>query len=376
MRFVLKIRTLGRAPSHLMLLLGLTVLADPVFAQGVDCARLEQQISAASDGGGGRLATAARKQSVELARTAAYARQLGCDRQFSFFGGGPPPQCEALNARIGQMQANLGQLQAGASGGGRADLVARFNAYCRGGQQSAALQPPPRQRGFFESLFGGREEPRPVPQANIPLPDIGPDGAQEGEGDDFNAHGGSQAVCVRTCDGAFFPMNMSARHGQDSLNEMCTALCPNAQAAVYTRNPNSEIKTAVSLDGTPYMDLPNALKFQKSFDAACTCRPPDKTWAEALSGAESALGNQRKGDIMVTPEKSAELSRPKLDGKTRSSLLSTLPAATQSPVAQAAAVDAKPPIDAKGAQPVANSAEDQTGPDGLKRHVRKVGPQL
>ncbi|WP_210253093.1 DUF2865 domain-containing protein [Beijerinckia sp. L45] len=187
------------------------------------------------------------------------------------------------------------------------------------------------------------------------------DGADDGN--DVDAHGGSQAVCVRTCDGGFFPMNMSSHHDQDTLNELCTALCPGTQAAVYTRNPNSEIKTAVSLDGTPYMDLPNALKFQKSFDSACTCQPVGKTWAEALAGAETALGSLRKGDIMVTPEKAAEMSRPKMDTKTRAALIAAPPAAVP---AQTTATDAKP----------VDQGTDVTGPDGVTRHVRTVGPKL
>lgn len=329
-------------------------MSEDALAQSVDCGRLQQQIAAS--GGGNRNAGAVRKQNAELARTAAYARQLGCDRQqFLFFGGGAPPQCDGLNTRIAQLQAGLSQLQAG-GGGGRDDLVARFNAYCRG-----APAQPARQKGFFESLFGGGEDPRAAPPPEAPQ-----DSPREGadDGDDINAHGGSQAVCVRTCDGGFFPMSLSPRHSQESLNEMCSALCPNAQVAVYTRNPNSEIKTAVSIDGTPYMDLPNALKFQKTYDAACTCRPANKTWAEALAGAEDTLGNQRKGDILVTPEKSAELSRPKMDGKTRSSLLAPV---------------APPAQTAVSADPVkSNAVQDQeiTGPDGVKRHVRTVGPKL
>jgi hypothetical protein len=332
-------------------------------AQGVDCARLQREIAYAGNGGGGRFAAAARKQGIEIARTAAYAHQMGCDRQgFGIFGGGPPPQCGAINARVAQMQANLAQLQTGASGqGGRAALIARFNAYCRGGPPPA----PPQERGFFESLFGGPPAPPPPPPpADIPRVTEEPsDGGDGGEGGSSRGHGGSQAVCVRTCDGGFFPLPLSSHHNQDSLNEMCAALCPGTQTAVYTRNPNSEIKTAVSLDGNAYMDLPNALKFQKSFDAACTCRPPGKSWAEALVGAEEVLGHQRKGDIMVTPEKSVELSRPKLDDKTRAALLRGLP-------------DANTPVAAAPAPLGADQTREEAGPDGVTRHVRTVAPQL
>jgi len=250
--------------------------------QGVDCVQLQQQIAQAEHGGGSRYAAAARRQAAELARTQAYAHQLGCDG-FSFFGANP--QCGALNSHIGQMQANLGQLQS-AGGGARGELVARFNAYCRGQPQ------PPRSRGFFESLFGsGQEEPRQGPVPEGP-PGEQPPGATDGG---VGAHGGSQAVCVRSCDGGFFPLGISARRGGESLTEMCQALCPGTETAVFTRSPDSDIKSAVGLDGKPYMDLPNALKFQKNYSSACSCRQPGKSWAETLANAEEVLAIPARG---------------------------------------------------------------------------------
>ena len=248
------------------------------------------------------------------------------------------------------MQANLGQLQAagGGGGGGRADLVARFNAYCRGGQPPAQ----PQQRGFFESLFGGPQQPAP------PLPDMRQDQQQADDEGGPHARGGSQAVCVRTCDGGFFPLGISPRRGEDSLGQMCSALCPGTEAVVFTRSPDADIKTAMGLDGKPYMDLPNALKYSKSVTPECSCKPAGKTWAEALANAEEVLGSEHKGDIMVTPEKSDELSRPKLDAKTRATLLRT-PA-----TAMVLSDDAKAVRDV----PTADQA-------AVKPSVRQVGPE-
>lgn len=318
-----------------------------INAQGVDCERLRAMIAAGGDSGSAR---AARQQAAELARTQGYAHQLGCDQGgFSFFGGGGSnPQCPALNDRIRRMQANLQRLQAG--GGGSSDLVARYNAYCR-------QQQPRRERGFFESLFGSSDDqPAAPPPADVPVDGAPGDG--EGEGQGF--HGGSQAICVRTCDGGFFPMAMSSHHSASSLSEMCTALCPGTEAVVYTRSPDADVKTAVGLDGKPYMDLPNALKYQKTYTPSCSCLPAGKTWAEALANAEEVMGNQRKGDILVTQEKSDELSRPKMDDKTRANLLR----GPQDP--KPTATDT-----AKGPQ-----VKEVVGPDGVKRTVRQVGPQL
>ena len=361
-----------RGPTTVLALVAVLLagVQQTVFAQAqtIDCGRLQAQIAQAGNSPAGtRYAAAAHKQASELARTQGYAHQLGCDRGFSFFGG-TDPQCGGLSQRVAQMQANLGQLQA-ASGGGsgqRADLVARFNAYCRGGQPQPQQQP----RGFFESLFGGSQPERPAP---IPEAPIGPrdDQLVDSESDGINAHGGSQVVCVRTCDGGFFPMGLSGRRGQDNLNEMCTALCPGTEAAVYTRNPDNDIKTAVSLDGKPYMDLPNALKYQKSVADTCSCHPAGKTWAEALSNAE-ALNEAHKGDIVVTQAKSDEMSRPNLDAKTRAALLRKPTTAMVTPE-DAGKIAAS---NAVVAQPQATNAPSAPAPaDAVKSSVRRVGPQ-
>jgi Protein of unknown function (DUF2865) len=350
-----------------------SLFAWPVHAQSPDCDRIRSQIAYIDQNGGasggssraGQYASAAQRQQAELDRTSSYARSLGCDRSgFSFFGNSQPvsPQCNGLNARIQAMQANLGKLQSMAGGtGSRSDLVARYNAYCRN-------QP----RGFFDSLFGTGGGT----QSDVPL-DTPPE-------DDQTPRGGSQAICVRRCDGGFFPLNYSARTGNlDTLGELCTALCPNAEVSLYTRNPDNDVGTAVGADGTAYRDLQNAFKFQKTFDSSCTCKAKGESWVQALSqsDAERVLGQERKGDIIVTPEKSLELSRPKMDPLLRAKLLAADPTPfvpARSPAAQAVAPAANSP--APSFTPTNAAAADQagtqevTGPDGVKRRVRIVGP--
>ena len=290
-------------------------------------------------------------------------RQYGCDSGgFNFFGGGNP-QCGGLSQRLQGLQAGMAQLQAG-GGGSRGDLVARYNAYCRGGQSAPAAQP----RGFFESLFGGGEPHRePLPQSPQEQAPQRPRETDDGDDEGF-AHGGSQAVCVRTCDGGFFPLGISARHGKESLVEMCQALCPGTEVEVFTRNPDADIKTAASLDGKPYSELPNALKFEKSFVASCTCRQPGKNWAQTLANAEEVLGATRKGDIVVTKEKSDELSRPKLDPKATAAMLAKGQAMPGSPM------KASPADAAKLAGATADNDAGSPSDAGL-RGVRRVGPQ-
>ena len=121
---------------------------------------------------------------------------------------------------------------------------------------------------------------------------------------------------MRSCDGAFFPVSYSAGSSRlDALADMCRALCPNAEVTLYTYPVSGDIEQAVSINGARYMDSPTALRYRKTFDSSCSCRRRGQTWASALAAAEQLLGSEDKTDIIVTPEKAAELSRPKADAK-------------------------------------------------------------
>lgn len=132
------------------------------------------------------------------------------------------------------------------------------------------------------------------------------------------ADGGPMNVCVRTCDGSFFPLPYSGASGA-TLGEVCQALCPNAAIALYTMPFGGTIDEAASPTGARYMALSNALKFQQTFDPSCSCRRPDQTWADALASAERRFGHNAH-DIIVTVEASARMSRPKPDPDAREPL--------------------------------------------------------
>lgn len=370
---------LGLAGLFGLLSLGINSAAGQ---QGLDCNQLLGQIHALdrSNASSNPYADSLQRQRGELDHAVSYAHSIGCDRQqFLFFGSPPPPQCGQLNSNIQRLRANVSQLQANVAASNntpqRQALVARYNGYCR--QQ----QP----KGFLESLFGGgnNQQTADIPQGDLPPVPPGP----------AQPTGGAEALCVRTCDGGFFPLVYSSRHvGSDALTELCKASCPNTEVKVYTRIPGQEVKTAVGLDGTPYMSLPAALKFEKSYDPACTCKPANEPWAQALAGAERVLGHEGRGDIIVTPEKSAELSRPKPEPaakKGKAGPQKAGPKMTDDMEAHDAASAAQVPtasndssgIAAGDLKPTASFPQGQgktvevTEPDGSKRQVRIVGPQ-
>jgi hypothetical protein len=177
---------------------------------------------------------------------------------------------------------------------------------------------------------------------------------------------------------------------------MCHALCPNAEVSLFTYPASGEIEQAVSMTGARYMDSPNALKFRQSFDSSCSCRRRGQSWAEALANAETKLGRESKGDIYVTPEKSAEMSRPKIDPKAKAAKAAAAAAADP---AAAQNANADPGVDNLSQQAATISREasgiaggeaqtgarynqgqgqavESVGPDGVKRRVRIIDPTL
>jgi hypothetical protein len=196
--------------------------------------------------------------------------------------------------RLRQMEASYAQLSAQANDfgnleGRRRQLQAAVDQACSTGPRS-----------FFEALFG-------VPRAVQPEAEAPPEGTPSTQ---EPALGGRRLVCVRTCDGFFFPLT-NVPGGRGNADEMCRALCPGAETAAFAMpGTDNGITRAVSLKGQPYMSMPTALKFQKSFDGTCSCKKESESWAQVLRRAEGMLSQQR-GDIIVTAEKSEELSRPK-----------------------------------------------------------------
>jgi hypothetical protein len=112
---------------------------------------------------------------------------------------------------------------------------------------------------------------------------------------------------VRVCDGGFFPVPYVS--DRDSLAKICQALCPNAEARLYSMPFGGKIEDAVSTSGESYADLPDAGTFEQTRDPSCSCRPKEQGWAEALAAAE-ARAQRHSGDILVTPEISEQMSRP------------------------------------------------------------------
>jgi hypothetical protein len=100
-------------------------------------------------------------------------------------------------------------------------------------------------------------------------------------------------VCVRLCDGFFFPSATSA--GGD---ETCAAQCPDAPTARYTEPPGSDrIEDAVSTHGALYSALPAANRYRTTLDDACRCH---RSFTRDYSASLLNDRTLRKGDVVMT----------------------------------------------------------------------------
>lgn len=287
--------------AFLLATAALLVAGEAALAQSAACQRYRAEL-AALDRGASPVSVAAERQRVEIARLSNYYQSIGCERRSPFsrlFGGPAPAECNSIAQRIRQMRANYAELSAqgdqSANIERRRQLRAAIEQACSA-QQQASSGP----LGFFESLFGLSRPRVPEQIPEYPL-----------NGEENLPLGGRRLVCVRTCDGFFFPLS-NTPNGREGADEMCQALCPGSETVAFAA-PSSDdaLHRAVSLKGRPYTSLPTAFKFQKSFDESCTCKKGEETWSQVLRRAEGML-DQRRGDIIVTAQKAEELSRPKI----------------------------------------------------------------
>src|SRR5713226_9795393 len=329
------------------------------------CPRLEAQLATIDRGGGDpakdeqirRYQDAAAKQQSELDRVTSQAKRMGCDSSgfFSLFSG-QSAQCGPVNNQIQQMRANLEQittslerLRTGGLGGSDRDnqrrsvLTALAQNNC-GPQYANAARGP---GNFLESLFGNNN--------NNP---VAPPGA------DLGAQSGTyRTVCVRSCDGAYFPISFATVPGRFPDDERtCKTLCPAAEATLYSyRNPGEDMNQAVSINGQPYSSSPNAFRYRQEFNPSCACKAAGQTWSDALKSIDDKAEAEQQGDIIVTEESAKKMARPLTKGVATSKKGAATAATTATAPATPAPEASPPTADSAGA-----------GPDN--KPIRSVGP--
>lgn len=326
--------------------------------------------------------------------------------QLSRCGGGSDPRCTPLMVRGEQMAANLAKLEREYAqlGGARASAAgsperarieaAMAQAHCNDrGRSSATVagQPPagvragetppgvggygvraasaPRpadqarpaeqqRRSFFSILFGGEGEAQPGEETAV---DPADQALQE------QMSGSYRTMCVRTCDGFFFPISFQASRGRLRTDaNVCSALCPGTETRLYYHGTGQEAEQAIAADsGEPITKLANAFVYRTRVVPGCACGKPDPRLLPAAAGGLRGWG--REAARLIDPS-NVTLPRPR-------------PSADQDPETQAAQlagfdpqpVTTKIEAVAEGDTPTPATLAERA--DEQPRVVRTVGPK-
>jgi hypothetical protein len=175
---------------------------------------------------------------------------------------------------------------------------------------TAAFEPVAAE-GFFQRLFNWASprspEPRPIapPTFNFGF------GADErydpydtyddrGYQEDFGIY---RTLCVRTCDGFYFPIADGVRRErlyQDART--CTARCDGEARLYYYPVSGGSVETMVDMAGRPYAQLPTAFLYRKTLVNGCSCKPAPwsaeaaarhQQYAAEASEAAAVLGSKQ-----------------------------------------------------------------------------------
>jgi hypothetical protein len=208
------------------------------------------------------------------------------------------------------------------------------------------------------------EQPARIPAARVDEPEGRPVPLPAGT-DTF------QTMCVRTCDGYFFPMSFSVpadQFGRDQKN--CEAACPGTEVEVFYGAPGSDDTSQMmsARTGAPYSSLPAAFRHKDATSprpTGCACNATKNF--EVIAGTAPAAGS----DVSVPDGGAAPLPSPR---PTDVAAVSSVVPDSQSivtilpPPPKDAPQAAAPPPAVEATEPAAAT----TVPDD--RRVRVVGP--
>ncbi|MEP3275229.1 MAG: DUF2865 domain-containing protein [Stappiaceae bacterium] len=302
---------------------GLLLFAEdsPALAQSNHCRSLAAELARMGTGGTvnpefTKWDQAAKQQDAALAKTRRQIARANCQANASQSGS-----CKQLFEKQSQMVANLKKLErqrnryAGKSKNSSRsrNRIKRRMASLKCGenrQQEARASSPVQTDGakpessLFSRLFGGRsraeynetaataeEAPRSRYNPNAQRRTAALDNPQTG----FYGGGQYRTLCVRTCDGFYFPISFSTRASAFGVDDsVCQNMCPGADARLFVhRNPGQDTKDMTGLDGVPYTALPMAFKYRTELVKNCSCQISGSGRIKALNKSGDPIQDLR-----------------------------------------------------------------------------------
>jgi Protein of unknown function (DUF2865) len=287
------------------------------LARPAICSLLDRQLAASGGGGNASRyirAAAAQGEQIQIARQ--QARSAGCGGGFLnlFQVGERPKSCNRMLRTISRMEANRDALLrkrdslsgGGFSGSRRAILASLELNNCNGARVTkirvdrklpAAVGRDGEERAtLFDKMFEEgpvrktRKEIIRERKAIQKVTKSDEDGRRSASSYvPMDANGTVRTMCVRTCDGFYFPVSFSTTKDRFSKDEAsCAALCPGAESKLYYHSiPDEEPEQMVDLTGKSYMSSRNAFKYRINgarSTPGCTCQAAE---TEAVSKTEA-----------------------------------------------------------------------------------------
>ena len=144
---------------------------------------------------------------------------------------------------------------------------------------------------------------------------IGPSGPSKS----MHSISGYRTVCVRSCDGYFFPISYGTSESSFSRDQAtCTNSCSGAKLYYYKAG-SEEPEDMVDLSGQKYSKSKNADLFRTQYVESCKCKP--HPWEQEASERHRiyALEDQRqKGNRAVVAELEGLKAKNRIDNRSNS----------------------------------------------------------
>ncbi|MBL4645533.1 MAG: DUF2865 domain-containing protein [Rhizobiales bacterium] len=238
--------------------------AENAYAQSALCYDLESRLNALTNGGGvsnnrtsNRSAKAIQKQRSQLASAKKKARRAGCKtggiRLFQ------KRSCKRFSKTVRQMERNLRKLKSAGrrttvrprnTRRKREDLILALGRNRCGLEYERVSTQFDNRRSF---LFGGGRK------------DLFDTFDQSG-------YGSYHTVCVRSCDGYFFPISFTTSRSLFQQDEaICKAKFPNNDVELFYHRQGitNAMETAISVSGEAYASMPYAFKYLEAYHPTC-----------------------------------------------------------------------------------------------------------
>lgn len=158
---------------------------------------------------------------------------------------------------------------------------------------------PANAQSFLEKLFGFGSSKEPQVQLPPPMPSYRApiQLRQQRYWSNYETEAAShvsgtvRTVCVRMCDGYYFPLsNSTSARNLNTDNTRCKSTCGSDSRLFYSSaNDEPDAASMIDLTGRRYDAMDTAFAYRKALRPGCSCRPPPWSSAERLRHFKYAL---------------------------------------------------------------------------------------